>query len=697
LIVTSVDIGVTTVCRPLLLQSALNSLIRTSRQADWTVRILVVDNDVDGSAFETVNKLAATSPVPIIYLHEPRRGISYARNAILKAVTADYLAFFDDDQIADPSWLASLVATAQTYSADVVFGPVLSILPDGAPSWIRRGGFFDRVRWKTGTRRPTGGTGSVLIRKATLDSAGRGFDTAFALSGGEDTEFFAYLGSRGAVMVWCDEAIATEAVPPERLSLRWLLRRNYRVGMNYADTFYKQLTPAGALRWWARRTSALLGAPVGMVLGLPLGRHYSAQAAMVLSRNFGQVNALFGSQYDEYSGHHQREVAAMERDVRPFHVVISQHRLLHYRVDFFNALKDACSERGIRLDLVHGQASATERLKKDEGSLPWATRVKNRIARVRGVDVLWQPLPSELRDPDLLILMQENRIVSNYAHILRRRLGRRLVAFWGHGANFQSSTPDNLRERWKRYLTAQVDYWFAYTSVSTKVIENTGFPSERIACLNNSIDTREFRTQCETADPDDIAAMRAAVGIPSDAVIGLFCGSLYPEKRFDLLIGASDIIYDQVKNFHLVVIGSGPSLPDLQRSASSRPWIHLVGIQTGRTKAAWFKTSRILLNPGLVGLHVLDSFASGLPMVSTECTQHGPEIAYLESGINGLLTENDTVAYASAAIKILTDDQFSAELSKRAIEASHLYSLDFMVQNFLSGLEACRRLGGTRS
>jgi glycosyltransferase involved in cell wall biosynthesis len=532
-----------------------------------------------------------------------------------------------------------------------------------------------------------------LIRKSVLDSAGRGFDTAFALSGGEDTEFFAFLASRGAVMVWCDEAIATEQVPQDRLNLRWLLRRNYRVGINYAETFYKHLSTAGALRWWARRVTALVGAPVGVVLGLPLGRHYSAQAAMVLSRNFGQVNALFGSRFDEYSGHHQQDVTVRERDVRPFHVVISQHRLLHYRLDFFNALKEACSKRGIRLDLVHGQASAAERLKKDEGSLPWATRVKNQIVRVRGVDVLWQPLPSELRDPDLLILMQENRIVSNYLHIVRRRLGRRLVAFWGHGANFQSKSDKTLRERWKRYLAAQVDYWFAYTSVSAKVIENAGFPAGRITCLNNSIDTKEFRTQCETAEPAKIASMRAAAGVPSDAVIGLFCGSLYPEKRFKLLIDASDMIHDQVQNFHLVVIGAGPSLPELQHYASTRPWIHLVGIQTGHAKAAWFKTSRVLLNPGLVGLHVLDSFASGLPMVSTECAKHGPEIAYLENGVTGLLTENDTAAYASAAIKILTDDDFAAELSKRALEASHLYSVEFMVQNFVSGIEACRRLG----
>jgi L-malate glycosyltransferase len=691
--VASIDIGVTTVCRPSLLQSALNSLIGMNLHPDWTVRILVVDNDVNGSARETVNKFAATSPAPVIYLHEPRRGVSHARNAVLRASTADYLAFFDDDQIADKAWLESLVATAGAYSADVVFGPVLSLLPEGTPDWIERGGFFDRVRWRTGTLRPTGGTGSVLIRKSVLDSAGRGFDPALALSGGEDTEFFAHLASQGAVMVWCDEAIATEAVPQDRLNLGWLLRRNYRVGINFSETFYKRLSPAGAIRWWARRVTALLGAPVGMVLGLPLGRHYSAQAAMVLSRNVGQVNALFGSRLDEYSGYHRQDAAARERDARPFHVVISQHRLLHYRVDFFNALKDVCSRRGIRLDLVHGQASASEKLKKDEGSLPWATRVANRFARVRGKDLIWQPLPSELRNPDLLILMQENRIVSNYPHMLRRRLARSMVAYWGHGANFQSKSSNTLRERWKRLLATQVDYWFAYTSMSAKIIENAGFPSERIACLNNSIDTREFRSQYEAVEPSEIAAIREAAGIPPDAVIGLFCGSLYPEKKLDLLINASDLIAKQVGNFHLVVIGSGPSLPDLQRDASSRPWIHLVGIQTGRSKAAWFKAARVLLNPGAVGLHVLDSFVSGRPMVSTKTALHGPEIAYLESGVNGLLTDDDTADYASAVIKILIDNDFASKLSERAVEASHLYSLELMVQNFLSGLEACRQLG----
>ncbi|MFO1265686.1 MAG: hypothetical protein U1F67_02055 [Rubrivivax sp.] len=42
-------------------------------------------------------------------------------------------------------------------------------------------------------------------------------------------------------------------------------------------------------------------------------------------------------------------------------VVITQHRLLHYRLGLFEHLRTACAARGIELRLVHGQASPPRR------------------------------------------------------------------------------------------------------------------------------------------------------------------------------------------------------------------------------------------------------------------------------------------------------------------------------------------------
>ena len=129
-------------------------------------------------------------------------------------------------------------------------------------------------------------------------------------------------------------------------------------------------------------------------------------------------------------------------------VVIAQHRLLHYRQELFERLRRACEARRIELRLVHGQASRHEALKKDVGQLPWADVVRNRFLRIGGTDLVWQPFPSALRDADLVVLIQENRLLSNYPWLLRIgvRPGQR-VAYWGHGRNLQSAAPTGMRER----------------------------------------------------------------------------------------------------------------------------------------------------------------------------------------------------------------------------------------------------------
>jgi len=130
-------------------------------------------------------------------------------------------------------------------------------------------------------------------------------------------------------------------------------------------------------------------------------------------------------------------------------VVITQHRLLHYRQAFFERLREAGAGRGIEIRLVHGQPSPAEALKKDVGHLPWADEMRNRFLRVRGVDLIWQPYPRDLRDADLVVLIQENRILSNYPWLLRLGVPpAQRIAYWGHGRNLQSAAPQGLRERW---------------------------------------------------------------------------------------------------------------------------------------------------------------------------------------------------------------------------------------------------------
>lgn len=372
-------------------------------------------------------------------------------------------------------------------------------------------------------------------------------------------------------------------------------------------------------------------------------------------------------------------------------VVILQHRLLHYRIKLFDLLRERCLSKGIQLELVHGQASARERIRNDEGSLPWAHKVLNRFAELPSLDIVWQPYPSDLRNADLVVVMQESRILSNYPLLFSRLWSCRKVAYWGHGKNFQSDAPTGLRERWKNFLIGRVDWWFAYTGQTVDILKMSGYPVQQITQLDNAIDSSSFKADLAAWCVQDIAAERARLGIGATAPVGVFCGSLYPDKRLDLLVAAADLIRKTMPDFALVVIGDGPSMPQMREAAQTRSWIHLLGLRKGREKALYFRMGDVMLNPGLVGLHIVDAFCAGMVMMTTSNARHSPEVAYLRDGQNGLYSGDTPQAYSQAVLDVIQNPVRLQRMKAIALADSERYTLENMVSRFATGIEDALR------
>ncbi|MCD2448862.1 glycosyltransferase family 4 protein [Methylicorpusculum oleiharenae] len=370
-------------------------------------------------------------------------------------------------------------------------------------------------------------------------------------------------------------------------------------------------------------------------------------------------------------------------------VVILQHRLLHYRMNFFDRLRKGCEAKGIQLHLVHGQPTQREREKRDVGTLPWADVVVNRYISIGSKDVLWQPFPAHHHDADLVIIMQENRLLSNYPWLFLRGLHKSKLGYWGHGRNFQAHHPAGLLEKWKQFLLGRVDWWFAYTDMTKDILLSNGYPAERITVLDNAIDNEGFLADLASITDTRLSELRNELGLPDDAHVGLFCGSLYPDKRLDYMVAAADKIQASQPHFHLVVIGDGPSVSVIKEATVSRPWLHWVGVRKGIDKAAYFRLAHIVLNPGAVGLHVLDSFCAGVPMVTTFTARHGPEIAYLKDGENGLVVKGGVDDYADAIIGLLLNPSYYMQLKAGALNGSKRYTLQNMVDSFANGIERC--------
>jgi GT2 family glycosyltransferase len=83
-------------------------------------QIIVVDNSDGRTAEAEVSRFAGVQ-----YLHEPRPGLSVARNAGIRASTGALIAFTDDDVEPCPSWTAEIVRAFSGAQVEAVTGLVL--------------------------------------------------------------------------------------------------------------------------------------------------------------------------------------------------------------------------------------------------------------------------------------------------------------------------------------------------------------------------------------------------------------------------------------------------------------------------------------------------------------------------------------------------------------------------------------------
>ncbi|NOU01321.1 MAG: glycosyltransferase family 4 protein [Gallionella sp.] len=370
-------------------------------------------------------------------------------------------------------------------------------------------------------------------------------------------------------------------------------------------------------------------------------------------------------------------------------VVIFQHRLLHYRMGLFELLRARCLEKSIELHLVHGTPTNREKIRNDIGALAWSHSVESWSLSISNQDLIWLPFPSNLRDADLVVLMQENRQLSNYPILLSKLWSKRKLAYWGHGANFQSIVPTGFREHWKKLMLTKVDWWFAYTQRTVDVVVKAGHPLSQITCLNNAIDTQTFKQELAAISDVELANEKEILGIKSGAPVGIFCGSLYLDKKLDFLVEAIDRIHQGSSEFHCIVLGDGPSMPFMREAAVTRPWLHLMGVTKGVKKALYFRMADFMLNPGLVGLHIVDAFCAGLVMVTTSGARHSPEIVYLRHGVNGMMTEDSVAEYAQSILALVGDCERLKKIRTAALADADVYTLDNMVKQFVDGIVKC--------
>lgn len=381
----------------------------------------------------------------------------------------------------------------------------------------------------------------------------------------------------------------------------------------------------------------------------------------------------------------QRQLPAVMTAVTPAprRVLIVQQVFKHYRLAFFKRLAAALATRGVRLTVAFSQAQGVQRAKNDNIDVA-EPGFSIEVSQYQLGPLVWQQVP-QLFSYDVVVTEQANRHLLNYWLMLRRCYNDRpKLVSWGHGFNHQAEAgPGSAFKAWLKRLMLRVpDAFFAYTSTVADYVQSQGVPASRITVLNNSIDTREFAALVQQKR----AERQADRDVKRDSAPPytlLFCGSLYPDKQLAVLLSVSAELVRLGLVNKLIVLGDGPERDKV--TAVQASWLDYRGACFAEAKAAAFAEANLMLNPGLVGLAVLDAFAAGLPLVTTEFPRHSPEIAYLQHGYNGLILPPDQLL--AGLIALLQQPQQLSQLAARAANSAACYSLDAMVEAFVSGLE----------
>lgn len=401
--------------------------------------------------------------------------------------------------------------------------------------------------------------------------------------------------------------------------------------------------------------------------------------------DYSYDNAASGKAEAALAADRARPAWSSRRSVSRPRVLVVQRRLTHYRVPLFERMRVLLDAAGVELAVAYGDPIREEHAKADTGALAWGVHVPSRYWL--GGRLCWQNALPAARDADLVVVTQENRLLFNYVWAVVR--GDRKWAFWGHGRNFQTDAPGGVRERFKRWLSTRVDWWFAYTARSEQVLLENAFPAGRITVLNNAIDTSRLAAQLETIGAGELEQARRTFGIGPGRVC-LSLASLHADKRLDFLFEAACRIRARVPDFQLVLVGDGPQREFVARTVAAHPeWMTWLGARTGHEKALVLAVSDLLLNPGMVGLSILDAFVAGVPMVTTSHQSHSPEIAYLQSGVNGLMTAADLDAYVEGVVGLLSDPAAMDSLRRGCKASASNYSIENMAERFSQGILDC--------
>jgi succinoglycan biosynthesis protein ExoM len=290
-----ISVCIPTFRRRKMLENLLQNLALQETGGLFDYSVVVVDNDAEGTARDSVIRLKEELALELIYEIEIERTIPAVRNHALRLARGNYIAIIDDDEFPPSYWLLILYRAIQEYSVDGALGPVHPHFEQEPPEWLIKGNFCERPVHPTGmllkwdeTR-----TGNVLIKKKVFEKHNLYFDPKFK-TGGSDREFFKQAMSKGCKFIAVREAPVYEIVPPERWTKSYWLRRALVNGYNSYGNSRDQMQGIDRIIMPVKSAVAVVVYALASPVCACLGTHMLMQCLERGCHHMSRLSAMMG-------------------------------------------------------------------------------------------------------------------------------------------------------------------------------------------------------------------------------------------------------------------------------------------------------------------------------------------------------------------------------------------------------------------
>jgi succinoglycan biosynthesis protein ExoM len=291
-----VSICIATHRRPAGLERLLESLV--GQRGAPAFEVIVIDNDPAGSAKAIVDRFAGR--LPIVLGNELTPGVSSSRNRGVALSQAPFLAFIDDDERAEPHWLATLYTKMADRDVIAAIGLVRFDFADDVPVYRRECGLYKDLEFSDGQSLEWWGTwiGNSIVRRSRLPDPP--FDPSLNLVGGEDSHLFARLIAGGGRIVAARGAITHEYREANRMRLSDLLGRSLRGGATDIEIDWQGRRLRARFRYGIQSLlTCVLNLPLALLCWLP-ARGFALRRLMTAASYAGRFGRLCGLRYHEY-------------------------------------------------------------------------------------------------------------------------------------------------------------------------------------------------------------------------------------------------------------------------------------------------------------------------------------------------------------------------------------------------------------